>query len=57
MSSLKLVTNKMTGSIPQIKIEDNEYLWDGNKWIDLKNFIVPPEAIIEKLNKEIEEVD
>jgi len=38
---------------PQTKInfEGRDYLWNGDKWIDLKTFVVPTEIIREKLNK------
>lgn len=49
----------MKGCIPRItvKLDSGKYLWDGSKWIDIKNFTIPPLAIIEKLNEEIKDID
>ena len=38
-----------------VKLGDRKYLWDGNKWIDLKNYTIPPIAIVEKLNTTFQE--
>ena len=45
----------MTENIPKIKIkfDNREYLWDGAKWIDLKNYMIPPDIIIQQLNKKL----
>jgi tetratricopeptide (TPR) repeat protein len=49
----------MSQNYKQIKLVlgGKEYLWNGSYWIDLESFLVPPQQIIEELNKLLNEVD
>jgi len=49
----------MNGQAQKITVDFNgkKYLWNGREWIDLKNFMAPPLAIMEKLNEKIKNIE
>jgi len=40
-----------------IKLDNIEYLWNDTNWIDLRNYMIPPDIIIQKLNRELAKID
>src|SRR5688572_3950355 len=34
----------------QVELEGKQFLWDGETWVDPKTYMVPPDAVIDKLN-------
>jgi hypothetical protein len=35
----------------EVELDGKKYLWDGETWVDPRTYMVPPDALIEKLNR------